>query len=85
MNRLRIFKDVPRHFDAWDIDASYREMELEGARDIRLDKVSEGLEAVLCITGKIGSSSYTQDIRLEAGQKRLEFHTRIDWQERIGC
>ena len=81
MNRLRIFKDVPRHFDAWDIDASYREMELEGARDIRLNKVSEGLEAVLRITGKIGSSSYTQDIRLEAGQKRLEFHTRIDWQE----
>ena len=52
MNRLRIFKDVPRHFDAWDIDASYREMELEGARDIRLDKVSEGWKRFFASPGK---------------------------------
>nr|WP_308626945.1 glycoside hydrolase family 38 C-terminal domain-containing protein [uncultured Eisenbergiella sp.] len=81
MNRLRLFKDIPRHFDAWDIDAGYREMELDGVRDIRLEKVSEGLEAVLAVNGKIGNSSFTQTIRLAAGQERLEFHTRICWQE----
>ena len=33
MNRLRLFKDIPRYFDAWDIDACYRDMELDGVRD----------------------------------------------------
>ncbi len=81
MNRLRLFKDIPRHFDAWDIDACYRDMELDGVRDVRMERKAEGLEAVLEVCGKIGKSSFTQTISLAAGQERLEFHTRIHWQE----
>lgn len=81
MNRLRLFKDIPRHFDAWDIDAGYRDMELDGVRDIQMEIKAEGLEAVLKVCGKIGNSSFTQTISLAAGQERLEFHTRIHWQE----
>ena len=81
MNRLRLFKDIPRYFDAWDIDACYRDMELDGVRDVRMERKAEGLEAVLKVCGKIGNSSFTQTISLAAGQERLEFHTRIHWQE----
>lgn len=81
MNRLRLFRDIPRHFDAWDIDEDYQEQELEGAFDQRTEVVSRGLEAVLKVEGKIGGSSYVQYIRLEAEGKRIDFETHIEWKE----
>ena len=79
MNRLRLFKDVPRKFDAWDIDSNYVCQEIQGAYDVELEPVEEGLEAVLKVTGKISQSSYTQYIRLAADSRRLEFETTVDW------
>lgn len=86
MNRFRLFKDVPRLFDAWDIDSNYVQQEIEAAFDITLEPVTvpgrtEGLEAVLKVTGRISESSYTQYIRLAADSSRLEFDTVIDWKE----
>ncbi len=81
MNRLRLFKDVPRKFDAWDIDSNYVCQEIQGAYDVELEPVEEGLEAVLKATGKISQSSYTQYIRLAADSRRLEFETTVDWKE----
>ena len=81
MNRLRLFKDVPRKFDAWDIDSNYVCQEIQGAYDVELEPVEEGLEAVLKATGKISQSSYTQYIRLAADSRRLEFETIVDWKE----
>ena len=71
MNRLRLFKDIPRHFDAWDIDACYRDMELDGVRDVRMERKAEGLEAVLEVCGKIGKSSFTQTISWRQGRNAL--------------
>ena len=81
MNRLRLFKDVPRKFDAWDIDSNYVCQEIQGAYDVELEPVEEGLEAVLKATGKISRSSYTQYIRLAVDSRRLEFETIVDWKE----
>ena len=81
MNRLRLFKDVPRKFDAWDIDSNYVCQEIQGAYDVELEPVEEGLEAVLKATGKISQSSYTQYIRLAADSRRLEFEMIVDWKE----
>ena len=81
MNRLRLFKDVPRKFDAWDIDSNYVCQEIQGAYDVELEPVEEGLEAVLKAEGRISRSSYTQYIRLAADSRRLEFETIVDWKE----
>ena len=81
MNRLRLFKDVPRKFDAWDIDSNYVSQELEGAYEISVEPEGEGLEAVLKVTGRIGGSAYEQKIRLAAESRRLEFDTTVDWKE----
>ncbi len=81
MNRLRLFKDVPRKFDAWDIDSNYVCQEIEGACEVAVEPVEEGLEAVLKVTGRISQSAYTQYIRLAADSRRLEFETIIDWKE----
>lgn len=81
MNCLRFYKDVPRAFDAWDIDSHYSMQELEGAYDISIEAVSEGVEAVIKVTGKIGVSSYTQYLRLPAFGCCMAFETIVDWRE----
>ncbi len=82
MNHLRLFKDVPRYFDAWDIDSTYKEQELDGAFDCNtVIKKSSGLRAEVCVTGKIGNSSYSENISLDYGSDRIEFELTVDWKE----
>ncbi len=81
MNRFRMFKDVPRRWDGWDIDSNYVLQEIDGAYDIQVELVEQGIEAVLKVTGKIANSAYTQKIRLAKDSKRLEFETEIDYKE----
>lgn len=81
MNRFHLYKDVPRYFDAWDIDSNYLQQELPGAFDQEVTVQSRGAEAVLKVSGRIGHSSYTQYLRLAADSKRLEFETCVEWNE----
>ncbi len=81
MNRLRMFKDVPRRWDGWDIDSNYVMQEIDGAFDIKVELASEGVEGVLKVTGKIENSAYTQYIRLAKDSKRIDFETEIDYKE----
>lgn len=81
MNTLHMYKDVPRLFDAWDIDSHYIDQEMEGAVNITVEEVQQGIEAVLKVRGTINESSYIQYIRLQEEGKRLEFETEIDWRE----
>ena len=82
MNRLKLYKDVPRIFDAWDIDTNYIDQELPGAESVETRILQErGLRAVLEVKGRIGRSSYKQQIVLEAGSERLEVRAEVDWKE----
>lgn len=82
MNQLRLFRDIPRYFDAWDIDSIYKEEELSGAFDQHACiKEQGGLRASLLVEGRIGNSSYQQEISLESGSACLVFDTTIDWKE----
>lgn len=81
MNRFRLYKDVARLFDAWDIDSNYIEQEVQALDQVRVEKVAEGLEGVLRVSGTISESTITQYIRLSADSRRVEFETEIDWKE----
>ena len=81
MNRFRFYKDVPRKFDAWDIDSNYTDQEIEALGGTEAEVLSQGLEGVLKIRGRIGNSDIVQHIRLAAGSRRLEFETEICWRE----
>jgi len=81
LNHLRLYKDVPRMFDAWDIDSNYIQQETEALTDVKVECVRDGLEGVLKVSGKISKSAFTQFITLAADSRRLEFHTEIDWRE----
>ena len=43
--------------------------------------IRDSARAALRATGKIGSSSFCQDITLAVGESRVEFRTEIDWHE----
>jgi len=81
MNQLRLYRDQPRAYDAWDIDSNYREEAPEFAKVEGISILDQGLLAVLEIKGKIGKSEYTQRICLGAEGERLEFDTKIEWRE----
>ncbi len=81
MNRFRMFKDIPRRWDGWDIDSNYVLQEIDGAYDIKVEFISDGMEGVVKVTGKIANSTYTQFICLAKDSKRIEFQTEIDYKE----
>ena len=82
MNVLRMYKDVPRLFDAWDIDGNYREQESCTARADALEVVeAAGFSASVRWTGAIGHSAVTQVITLRAGSPVAEFDTTVQWRE----
>lgn len=82
MNRLLMYKDVPRLFDAWDIDSHYILQPVALEEPVTLSvKEEKGLRAVLHMERQVLSSSFSQDIVLEAGSRRLDFVTTVDWKE----
>lgn len=81
MNHFQVYKDIPRIFDAWDIDSNYIMQEVEGAFDVKAELVETGAQAVIKVTGKVSESTFTQYIRLEKGSKRLVFDNEFDWKE----
>jgi len=82
-NELRMFKDVPGGFDAWDLDRTYACCPVELAEKARFEVLSAGtLTAGLRISRKLNNSEMTQTVTMRRGTRRVDFQTAIDWQER---
>lgn len=81
-NQLWAYTDVPRYWEAWDIDASY----VHEGREIPASQVKliEGgpMRAGIWVERKIGESRLEQTYWLWGGSRRLEIETTADWQER---
>ncbi len=82
MNHLMMFKDVPRLFDAWDIDSNYVLQPVELDEPVTLSVKEEGgLRAVVHVSRKVHSSVFEQDIVLETESGRLDFICHVSWHE----
>lgn len=83
-NRLILAEDLPRKWDAWDIERYYRERAEEVVNPARIEVSSRGpLQAALEIQRKLGEKSrLKQIISLAHNSRRLDFLTWIDWQEK---
>jgi len=82
MNRFQVYKDVPRLFDAWDIDSHYELQPVAIDEPVRLTVAQAGgLRAAIRLERGLLSSALSQDITLDYGSRRLDFVTRVDWQE----
>jgi alpha-mannosidase len=82
-NCVKMYKDVPSKFDAWDIDSMYGLTPVALDEPASIEVVAQGpLLAALRVTRTLHRSTMTQEVRLRRGSRRIDFHTVIDWQER---
>ena len=82
-NVFHLYRDLPRKFDAWDIDSQTEGREITDEAEVTVAPVSGSpLQAVLKVTVRLSASVLTQRISLRADGKELEFDTEAEWQER---
>src|SRR5690606_30013522 len=82
-NDFQVFEDKPLNFDAWDIDPYYRDSSRPGPQLLTSAVEESGpLRGVLRLRWGFGRSAIEQRIVLRAGERRIDFHTRVDWHER---
>ncbi|GEM85667.1 alpha-mannosidase [Meiothermus granaticius] len=82
-NQLWAYTDIPREWDAWEVDAAYAKdgQELKATQPPRL--VRKGLlEASIAVERGMEGVRVTQEYRLRAGSRRLEVHTHLRWERR---
>ncbi|GGI98760.1 alpha-mannosidase [Streptomyces brasiliensis] len=78
-NLLQLHPDFPNMWDAWDVDAFYRNTvtDLTDA-----DEVTAGEDgASVRIVRSFGESRVTQMLSLAPGERRLVLDTEVDWHE----
>jgi alpha-mannosidase len=84
LNRLAAYEDVPHMWDAWDIDITY-ENKLQQGRLI-VSEISivceESLRVAVKVKYTLGESAIEQVYSLDAGSRRVDIHTRVEWRER---
>ncbi len=81
-NQLQTFKDLPKDYDAWNVDpGTYDHMTpIDTAATVEL--VEKGpLRAVIRVSRNWQSSKFVQDIRLDAGSDMVDVVNDIDWHE----
>jgi alpha-mannosidase len=82
-NVLQVFEDKPKMFDAWDIDLYYQEKMTEITQLQSLEWIANGpLVATARFTWSYMSSVIVQDLTVYADSRRIDFATKVDWQER---
>ncbi len=81
-NSLKMYQDIPGHYDAWDIDSVYKENPVELREKANfLSAESGALYGAVQFSRQIHNSVITQTILLRRGSRTVEFRTKVDWQE----
>ncbi|WP_304454699.1 glycoside hydrolase family 38 C-terminal domain-containing protein [Nocardiopsis sp. YSL2] len=89
-NLLQLHQDVPNQWDAWDVDAFYRNTREDLTGLDTLDVLGPGAgpagavagTATVRVTRSFGSSTVEQHLSLGPGARRLDVTTVVDWHER---
>ena len=81
-NRMKMYRDVPSAWDAWDIDSMYELTPVELGEPAEIEVVAAGaLVGCLRLKRRINNSTMIQTISLRHGSRRVDFETNIDWRE----
>ena len=81
-NAISLYDDHPSCFDAWDIEEYAKDMPVAAPEVLSAEPFAGPVRSGLRATFRIGSSVFRQEIRLDAGSKRLDFATSTDdWRE----
>ncbi|MCX4096879.1 alpha-mannosidase [Nocardia sp. alder85J] len=81
-NLLQLHPDYPNAWDAWDVDAFYRNTstDLTDLDSLAIVANSDRAVAVRALR-RFGSSTVTQTLTLRAGDAGLAVDTEVDWRE----
>jgi alpha-mannosidase len=81
-NALRMYRDVPTAYDAWDLDSMYAltPVPLDGRASVEVLDAGP-LVARLRIRRRIHESDLVQVVSLRRGSRRVEFDTTVEWRE----
>ncbi|HEX8814174.1 MAG TPA: glycoside hydrolase family 38 C-terminal domain-containing protein [Terriglobales bacterium] len=82
-NLLQAFRDQPKQWDAWNIDADFEQQhwDLDQADEVKL--IENGpLRALLRVKQHFQNSTFTQDITVYAGVPRVDVRMQADWHEK---
>ncbi len=82
-NLLQTFRDKPKQWDAWNIDADFEKehWDLDRADEVRL--VENGpLRAVLRVKNHFQNSTFVRDITITVGSPRVDVKMTADWHEK---
>ncbi len=81
-NALVCFEDIPKEYDAWNIDAYYTEKKW-GVRDVVSATLVENgpVRIVIRVERRFNKSFVCQDIILYNNMRRIDFKTEVDWNE----
>ncbi|MFB7468076.1 alpha-mannosidase [Streptomyces sp. NPDC056224] len=81
-NLLQIHPDFPNMWDAWDVDAFYRNKVTDLVQLDALEVAESGPASVTVrVTRSFGRSKAVQSLTLRAGAKTLDIVTDVDWHE----
>jgi len=82
-NLLQAFRDKPKDFDAWNIDADFEKehWDLAAADEVKL--LEHGpLRGVIRVKKHFQNSTFLQDIIVTAGSARVDVRMDADWHEK---
>ncbi len=81
-NVLEIYEDKPINYDAWDIDIFYTQKK-ETVKCVKPPEIGEAgpLRAVVHFVYRYHRSEIVQDMIVYRDSRRIDFRTRVDWQE----
>jgi len=81
-NILSLYEDRPNNWDAWDVDFFYREAIIENAKATKIKYFTKGSVVDRLMFGySIGKSKIEQTVILNSFSKRLDFLTKVNWNE----
>ena len=81
-NQLQTFRDTPKEYDAWNIDAGFDQQVTALDKADSVELVEKGpLRATIRIARTWQNSKFVQDVSLYAGLGRVDIANNIDWHE----
>jgi alpha-mannosidase len=81
-NELIAFKDTPKNYDAWNIDADFEQhfTKLDTVDSVEVTETGP-LRATIRVTRSWQKSKFVQNISIYAGLNRVDVGNEIDWHE----
>ncbi len=82
LNQIVAYEDLPFEYDNWEMKDYYQEKPIALNKAESICVVTDGVRKGLAITRKYFSSTIEQTVWLYQNLERIDFETKVDWQEK---